>query len=77
MGNNTSKSDTTVLSQKRVESSLRVRDEIFSQVEEFKFRGVLFTSEGRIELEIDRGIVVASAVIWALHHSVVVKKELS
>jgi len=46
-------------------------------VEEFKYLGVLFTSEGRMEREIDRRICAVSAVMRALHQSVVVKKELS
>ncbi len=41
-------------------------------MEEFKYLGVLFTSEGRMEGEIDRRIGAASSVM-----SVVVKKELS
>ena len=72
----TSKSETMVLSRKRVESSLRVENEILPQVE-FKYLGVLFTSEGQMEREIDGRIVAASAVLWALHRPVVVKKELS
>ena len=43
-----------VLNQKRVECTLRVGDEILPQVEEFKYLRVLFTSEGRMEREIDR-----------------------
>jgi len=66
-----------VLSWKRVECPLQVGNEILSQVEEFKYLGVLFTSEGRMEREIDGWIGAASAVMWALHWSVVVKKELS
>ena len=62
----TSKSETMVLSWKRVECPLRVRNEILPQVEEFKYLGVLFTSEGRMEREIDRWIGTASAVLRAL-----------
>ncbi|KAK0156590.1 Craniofacial development protein 2 [Merluccius polli] len=61
----------------RVECTLRVGDEILPQVEEFKYLGVLFTSEGRMEREIDRRIGAASAVMRTLHGSVVVKRELS
>ncbi|TWW62706.1 hypothetical protein D4764_04G0013530 [Takifugu flavidus] len=43
----------------------------------FKYLGVLFTSEGRMEQEIDRWIGAASAVMRTLHWSVVVKIELS
>ena len=46
-------------------------------MEEFKYLGVLFTSEGRMEREVDRRIDAASAVMRALHRPVVVKKELS
>uniref|UniRef100_A0A3P9D6Y1 Uncharacterized protein n=1 Tax=Maylandia zebra TaxID=106582 RepID=A0A3P9D6Y1_9CICH len=66
-----------VLSRKRVECPLRVGDEFLPQVEEFKYLGVLFASDGRRELEIDRRIGAAAAVMRTLHRSVVVKRELS
>uniref|UniRef100_A0A8C6NIQ5 Reverse transcriptase domain-containing protein n=1 Tax=Nothobranchius furzeri TaxID=105023 RepID=A0A8C6NIQ5_NOTFU len=72
-----SKSETMVLIRKRVECLLRVRDEVLPQVEEFKYLGVLFTSEGKLEREIDGRIGAASAVMRALYRSVVVKRELS
>ena len=59
----TSKSESMVLNRKRVECTLRVGDEILPQVEEFKYLGVLFTSEGRMECEIDTRIGTASAVM--------------
>ncbi|KAK0149597.1 Lipoma-preferred partner [Merluccius polli] len=71
------KSESMVLNRKRVECTLRVGDEILPQVEVFKYLGVLFTSEGRMEREIDRRIGAASAVMRTLHGSVVVKRELS
>ena len=55
----------------------RVGNEILPQVEEFKYLGVLFTSEVQMEREIDGRIGAASAVLRALHRPVVVKKELS
>ncbi|TWW57405.1 hypothetical protein D4764_07G0001240 [Takifugu flavidus] len=73
----TSKSEAMVLIRKKVEFLLRVKEEILPQVEEFKYLGVLFTSEGGMEQEIDRQIGVASAVMRTLHRSVVVKRELS
>ena len=73
----TSKSESMVLNRKRVECTIRVVDEILPQVEEFKYLRVLFTSEGRMEREIDRRIGAASAVMRSLHGSVVVKRELS
>ncbi|TWW61044.1 hypothetical protein D4764_05G0011340 [Takifugu flavidus] len=73
----TSKSEAMVLNRKKVECLLRVKEEILPQVEEFKYLGVLFTSEGRMEREIDRRIGAVSAVMRTLHWSVVVKRELS
>ncbi|KAI3351207.1 hypothetical protein L3Q82_005760 [Scortum barcoo] len=55
-----------------------VGGEVLPQVEEFKYLGVLFTSEGKIEREIDRRIGAASAVMLrSVYRTVVVKKELS
>ncbi|TWW55955.1 hypothetical protein D4764_09G0010050 [Takifugu flavidus] len=71
----TSKSEAMVLNRKKVECLLQVTEEILPQVEEFKYFGVLFTSEGRMEQEINRRIGAASAVMRTL--SVVVKRELS
>ncbi|TWW71177.1 hypothetical protein D4764_17G0006600 [Takifugu flavidus] len=73
----TSKSEAMVLSRKKVKRHLWVKEEILPQVEKFKYLGVLFTSEGRMEQEIDRRIGAASAVMQTLHWSVVVKRELS
>ncbi|TWW74357.1 hypothetical protein D4764_14G0003580 [Takifugu flavidus] len=73
----TSKSESMVLARKKVECLLRVGEEVLTQVEEIKYLGILFTSEGRMEREIDRRIGAASAVMRALNRSVVVKKELS
>ena len=60
-----------------MECTLWVGDEILPQVEEFKYLGVLFMSEGRMEREIDRRIGAASAVMRTLHGSIMVKRELS
>uniref|UniRef100_A0A8C6KT40 Reverse transcriptase domain-containing protein n=1 Tax=Nothobranchius furzeri TaxID=105023 RepID=A0A8C6KT40_NOTFU len=73
----TSKSETMVLDRKRVACQLRVGGEVLPQVEEFKYLGVLFTSEGRRDREIDRRIGSASAVMPMLSRCVVVKRELS
>ncbi|KAI3367955.1 hypothetical protein L3Q82_026785, partial [Scortum barcoo] len=66
-----------VLDRKRVACPLQVGGEVLPQVEEFKYLGVLFTSEGKIEREIDRRIGAASAVMRSVYRTVVVKKELS
>lgn len=66
-----SKSEAMVLSRKRVACPLQVGGVVLPQVEEFKYHGVLFTSEGRTEREIDRQIGVASAVMQSMYRSVV------
>lgn len=52
-----------VLSQKRVDCPLVIRDEFVPRVEEFKYLGVLFTSDGRRGKDIDRQISAAAAVL--------------
>ncbi|KAK3521649.1 hypothetical protein QTP70_014695 [Hemibagrus guttatus] len=71
MSVSTSKSEAMVLDRKKVACILQVGGEVLSQVEEFKYLWVLFTSEGRMDREIDRRISAA------VMRSVVVKKELS
>lgn len=51
---------TLVLRQTRVDCSLWVEGEVLLQVEELKYFVVLFTSEGRMNCEIDRGNGAAS-----------------
>ncbi|TWW77678.1 hypothetical protein D4764_12G0010680 [Takifugu flavidus] len=65
----TSKFEAMVLNQKKVECLLWFKEEILPQLEGLKYLGVLFTSEGRMEQEIDRRI--------GAHRSLVVKRELS
>ncbi|KAK3548162.1 hypothetical protein QTP70_004839 [Hemibagrus guttatus] len=72
----TSKSEAMVLNRKKVACTLQVGGELLPQVEEFKYLGVLFTSEGRMDREIDRRIGAAAAVMRSMYRSVVVK-ELS
>ncbi|KAK3516854.1 hypothetical protein QTP70_027075 [Hemibagrus guttatus] len=73
----TSKSEAMVLDRKKVACTLQVGGEVLPQVEEFKYLGVLFTSEGRMDREIDRRVGAAAAVMRSMYWSVVVKKELS
>ncbi|KAI3373259.1 hypothetical protein L3Q82_006385 [Scortum barcoo] len=73
----TSKSEAMVLDRKRVACPLWVGGEVLPQVEEFKYLGVLFMSEGKMECEIDRQIGVVSAVMRSVYRTIVVKKELS
>jgi len=44
-----SKSEATVLNWKKMECSLRVKDECLPQAEEFKYVDILFISDGRLE----------------------------
>ncbi|KAK3565231.1 hypothetical protein QTP86_001041 [Hemibagrus guttatus] len=73
----TSKSEAMVLDRKKVACTFQVGEELLPQVEEFKCLGVLFTSEGRMDREIDRRIGAAAAVMRSMYRSVVMKKELS
>ncbi|KAK3540421.1 hypothetical protein QTP70_030962, partial [Hemibagrus guttatus] len=73
----TSKSEAMVLNRKKVACTLQVGGKVLPQVEEFKYLGVLFTSEGKMDREIDRRIGAATAVMRSMYRSVVVKKELS
>uniref|UniRef100_A0A3P9I175 Reverse transcriptase domain-containing protein n=1 Tax=Oryzias latipes TaxID=8090 RepID=A0A3P9I175_ORYLA len=73
----TAKSEAMVLDRRKVACHLSVGGVSLPQVEEFKYLGVLFTSEGRSEREIGRRIGVASVVMRSLYRSVVVKRELS
>ncbi|KAI3362779.1 hypothetical protein L3Q82_001831 [Scortum barcoo] len=65
----TSKSEAMVLDRKRVACPLQVGGEVLPQVEEFKYLGVLFTSEERSR-EIDRRIGAASAVMRSVYRTV-------
>ena len=70
----TSKFETMALDRKKVACSLRVGGEFLPQVEDLKYFGVLFTSEGKMEREIDRRIGAAAAVMRLLYRSVMVKR---
>ncbi|KAK3569254.1 hypothetical protein QTP86_026594, partial [Hemibagrus guttatus] len=73
----TSKSEAMVLDRKKVACTLQVGGVVLPQVEEFKYLGVLFMTEGRMDREIDRRIGAAATVMRSMYRSVVVKKELS
>ncbi|KAK0140998.1 Receptor expression-enhancing protein 6 [Merluccius polli] len=73
----TFKSEAMVLCRKTLDCSLRVGSVLLPQVKEFKYFGILFMSEGKMEREMNRRIGAASAVMRALYQTVVVKRELS
>lgn len=53
---------------------LRVGGGTLLKMQEFKYLGVLFTCEGRMECEIGRQVGAVTAVIWQLYRCVVVRK---
>ncbi|KAK3544173.1 hypothetical protein QTP86_006037 [Hemibagrus guttatus] len=61
-----SKSEAMVLDRKKVVCTLQVGGEVLPQVE-FKYLRVLFTSEGRMDREIDRRIGAAAAVMRSMY----------
>ena len=73
----TSKSETMVLSRTPEDCPIRVGNDSLPQVREFKYLGVLFSSEGRMEHELDRRIGAAGAVLRSLYQTIVTKRELS
>lgn len=73
----TSKSKAMVVCWKMVDCSLRDGGELLPQVNEFKYLGVLSMSDRKMDSEVDRRFVVASAVIQAMHQTFVLKRELN
>ena len=56
---------------------LQVNGATLKQVEKSKYLGVAFTRDGRQDKELDTRIGKTSAVMQALHYSVVMKRKLS
>ena len=73
----TAKTEVLHLSRNPDQCILQVNGATLKQVERFKYLGVAFTSDGRQDEEFDTRIGKASAVMRALHYSVVMKRELS
>ncbi len=65
-------SEVMVLSRKRVDGPIRVGSGLLPRMKEFKYLGVLFTSQ-----EIVRRISTAGAVLRPLYCTIVTKRELS
>ena len=72
----TAKTEVLYLSRNPDQCVLQVNGVTLKQVEKFKYLGVALTSDGRQDEELDTRISKASAVMRALHHSVVMKREL-
>ena len=56
---------------------LQVNGATLKQIEKFKYLGVVFTSDGGQDEELDTRMGKASAVMRALHYLIVMKRELS
>ena len=73
----TAKTEVLHLSRNPDQRVLQVNGATLKQVEKFKYLGVALTSDERQDEELDTRICKASAVMQALHYSVVMKRELS
>ena len=73
----TAKTEVPHLSRNPDQCLLQVNGATLKQVEKFKYLGIAFTSDGRQDEKLDTRIGKASAVMRALHYSVVMKRELS
>ena len=73
----TVKTEVLHLSRNPDQCVLQVNGATLKQVEKFKYLGIAFTSDGRQDEELDTRIGKASAVMRALHYSVVMKRESS
>ena len=71
----TAKSEVLRLSRNPERCELQVKGATLKQVEKFKYFWVAFTSDGRQDEERDTLIGKASAVMRALHYSVVMNRE--
>ena len=73
----TAKTEVFHLSRNLNQSVLQVNGATLKQAEKFKYLGFAFTSYARQDQELDIRIGKASAVMRALHYSIVKKRELS
>ncbi|VDP39228.1 unnamed protein product, partial [Soboliphyme baturini] len=74
---NASKTKSLVLSCSPARCSLQINGEAVEQVEKFEYLGTVFTSDGKLEEEIDGRVGVASDVLRELARPTVTKAELS
>jgi hypothetical protein len=74
---NTAKTETMVISRNHSQCTATVNGVTLRQVENFRFLGFTFSSDGTLDAEIDRRIGAASAVMRQLYRGVISKRELS
>ena len=72
----TAKTEVNHFSRNPDQCVLQVNGATLKQVEKFKYLEVAFTSDRRQDEELDTRLGKASAVMRALHYSVVMKREL-
>ena len=70
------KTETLVLSRKPSQCTLHVSGTSLRQVEKFKYLGVVFTSDGRQEAELDARIAGDGAVMRQFQHSILRRGEV-
>lgn len=75
--NQSSKYEAIVPDRKRVAYPLRFGGEVVPHTEEFKYLGVIFTSEGKKGCETTRQNSAPSVITRSVYRTVVVKKELN
>ena len=73
----TAKTEVLHLSRNPDQCVLQANGATLKQVKKFRYLGIAFTSDGRQDEELYTRIGKASAVMRALHYSVVMKRELS
>ncbi|CAM1314045.1 Uncharacterised protein r2_g2460 [Pycnogonum litorale] len=70
------KTETLLLSRRPGQCTLHVSGVPLKRVEKFKYLGVVFTSDGRQDIELDTRIAAAGAVMRQLQRSVLLRREL-
>ena len=73
----TKKTEVMVLSRQKEQCAMNVNGTPLNQVEKFKYLGVEFSNDTRLDCEINRRIGSASAIQRSRYRSVVTKKEVS
>ncbi|CAM1302115.1 Uncharacterised protein r2_g1194 [Pycnogonum litorale] len=70
------KTETLLLSRRPGQCTRNVSGVPLKQVEKFEYLGVVFTSDGRQDIELDTRIAAAGAVMRQLQRSVLLRREL-
>ncbi|CAM1312533.1 Uncharacterised protein r2_g2296 [Pycnogonum litorale] len=70
------KTETLLLSRRPGQCTLRVSGVPLKQLEKFEYLGVVFTSDGRRDIELDTRMSAAGAIMRQLQRSVLLSREL-